>query len=66
MFKKGANSLLKSQNSISDLRERIYDKAVAVTLNFYEKYVLPQDQTQSLRQLKLQEFRDRKKMLNPY
>lgn len=49
------------------MKQKLYDKAVDVSLKFYEKYVLPSGgQKLSLRELKLQEFRDRKKLLNPY
>ena len=55
-------------------RERAYDAAVAKTLLFYESWILPcpkmdgfQKQTRiSLREAKLREFREKKKLLNPY
>ena len=55
-------------------RERAYDAAVAKTLHFYEGWILPcpkmdgfQKQTRiSLREAKLREFREKKKLLNPY
>jgi hypothetical protein len=42
-----------------------------MTLRFYERWILPQDTMNgvprvSLREIKLREFRDRKKLLNPY
>ena len=48
------------------LSERIYDKSVDVTLKFYESWIIPKGQTISLRDLKLKEFNDRRKLLNPY
>ena len=60
-------------NQITRLRARAYDKAVDFTLRFYERYVLPRgewwaeaDKRVSLRELKVREFRDRRKLLNPY
>ena len=47
--------------------------AVDYTLKFYERWVLPQPwhlpaakERVSLKELKLREFRERKKLLNPY
>ncbi len=56
------------------LQSRLYDASVAQTLKLYERYVLPQEwwhgmnesKRISLRELKVKEFRDRKKLLNPY
>lgn len=48
------------------IKERAYDKAVSVTLKLYEKWILPPNQKISLKELKLQEYRDRKKLLHPY
>ena len=31
-----------SKFSVANIRERVYDKAVDVTLRFYERWVLPQ------------------------
>jgi len=63
-----------SKFSVANLRERLYDKSVDLTLRFYERWVLPQswwnnygpEQRVSLKELKLREFRDRKALLNPY
>jgi len=49
----------------ASLRDKVYDKAVAITLRIYESWVIP-PQKRSLKDVKLQEFRDRKKLLNPY
>lgn len=45
---------------------KTYDKAVARTLVWYETWVLPPHSNRmTLRELKLQEFRERKQLLNP-
>lgn len=45
---------------------KTYDKAVSRTLVWYESWVLPKHSSRmSLRDLKLQEFRERKQLLNP-
>jgi hypothetical protein len=56
------------------LTSKLYDKSVDLTLHFYERWVLPQEwwhgmgpsKRPSIKELKLREFRDRKKLLNPY
>lgn len=55
------------------LKSRLYNLSVDYTLKFYERYVLPQPSKWAaakdrvgLREIKLREFRDRKKLLNPY
>ena len=55
-----------SKLSGSAIKDRLYAKSVNVTLNFYEKYVLPKGLKESLKDIKLKEFRERKKLLNPY
>jgi hypothetical protein len=67
-------SLLTYFKSLSNIRERIYDGSVDLTLRFYERYMLPQgwwhgmgpEGRVSIKELKIREFRDRKKLLNPY
>lgn len=54
-------------------RNKVYDRAVCSTLNFYEKWVLPDMSTsgfassrrKSLKETKLMEFRERKALLHP-
>lgn len=67
-------STFRSLTSLSSLREKVYDKSVDMTLRFYERYMLPQgwwhgmspEGRVGIKELKLREFRDRKKLLNPY
>ena len=48
-------------------KTKLYDKAVLKTLNVYEKWFLPPNKNRkSLIDIKKDEFRDRKKLLNPY
>ena len=55
-------------------KNRLYDRAVNATLHLYESWILPCPVTYgfqstkliSLREAKLIEFRERKKLLNPY
>lgn len=56
-------------------RQSAYNRAVQKTLDFYEKWVLPDNETygfpaenrrMSIREAKLKEFRKRKALLNPY
>ena len=56
------------------IKSKLYDLSVDKTLKFYERWVLPQEWWHghsettrvSIKELKLREFRDRKKLLNPY
>jgi hypothetical protein len=52
--------------SLKPLKTKLYDKAVDITLKFYESVVLPPGHNVSLKNLKLKEYRDRKKLLHPY
>lgn len=47
------------------LKQRVHSYLIDKVLNFYEKWVIPPNSV-SLRQLKLQEFEDRKRLLHPY
>lgn len=53
------------------IKQRLYEFSVEQTLKVYEKWILPRTNLDggkriSLKEIKLREFRDRKKMLNPY
>lgn len=52
--------------STTTIKDYLYDKAVEKTLKYYERWVLPKGQLTSLRDIKLKEFNDRRKLLNPY
>ena len=60
--------------NIVKLYRRVYDRSVFRVLNFYESWILPDMKTggfnatyrPTLKQIKLKEFRERKKLLNPY
>ena len=52
---------------------KIYDKSVRLTLRFYEGWILPSGgqhdyfrSLKSLQQVKIDEFNEKKKLLNPY
>ena len=47
------------------VKEDIHDFFVGIALRYYENWVLPK-QTISLRDLKIREFEDRKKLVHPY
>jgi hypothetical protein len=71
-----ASKLIQSIKNLGkgpSLKSRSYDLAVDYTLRFYERWILPQPWHHStakdrisLRELKLKEFRERRKLLNPY
>ena len=53
------------------IKQKLYEYSVQQTLKVYENWVLPRTNLDgvkrvSLREVKLREFRDRKKLLNPY
>ena len=47
------------------VKQDIHTFFINIALNYYENWVLPK-QSISLRELKIQEFEDRKKLLHPY
>ena len=59
---------------MNSLYRKGYNKAIGFTIRYYEKWILPDIEKSgfsgpslpSLRELKLREFRERKKLLNPY
>jgi hypothetical protein len=53
-------------NKLTYYKQRAYDYAVTLTLNLYEKWVLPPHSGRvSLLDSKKEEFRQRKVLLNP-
>eukprot|EP00347_Sterkiella_histriomuscorum_P008809 403343668 len=59
--------IFSSKKPYATFKEVGYDKAVDLTLKFYEKWVLPQDvKLGSLRDIKNKEFLVRRKLLNAY
>ena len=60
--------------SVQSFRAQLYDRAVARTLAIYENWILPDPAEHgfarttriSLREAKLREFREKKKLLHPY
>jgi len=54
-------------SSLQKFKTKLYDKTLSRTLSFYETWVLPKSSSRkSLREVKMEEFRERKKLLNPY
>ena len=52
--------------NITSLKHKLYEKSVNLTLRVYENWILPPGVKTSLKDTKLKEFRDRRKLLNPY
>ena len=61
----------KPAGQTTSIKQKLYNTSVNCTLYLYERWILPQTNIDggkriSLREIKLREFRDRKKLLNPY